>query len=152
MIRYRTSGQALVLVALTLGILVTLIVGVNEVSLRRRTMSRIQHSLDSAGLAALHEMDPASLLSDTPQFTSQAQETFRTTLTAQLARVASALTEEPVTVANRTSVQLVASGGHCAGQVVQIPTVCAELHATIAGGIGRYPITMTSMTQWQEVP
>src|SRR5213593_410014 len=97
--RHHSDGQALVLVALMLGILVTLVVGVNEIALRRRIQARIQDSLDQAAAAAAVQLDTASLITDAPNLMPDVAETrFRTRLRSGLTRVAAAIAPDPATL------------------------------------------------------
>jgi hypothetical protein len=142
------EGQALVLVALTLGVLITLIVGVNEVALRQRTQGRVQDSLDQAAALAVAQLDSASLVRNAPALLPGAvEERFRARLQSGLRRVAAATDTDPATLARQAHVTLVASGGRCHGQLVSAPAVCAELSVTLVGALGTYQVTFTTLAQ-----
>jgi hypothetical protein len=142
------EGQALVLVALTLGVLITLIVGVNEVALRQRTQGRVQDSLDQAAALAVAQLDSASLVRNAPALLPRAvEERFRYRLQSGLRRVAATTTTDPAMLARQAHVILVASGGRCHGQLVSAPAICAELTATLDGVLGTYQVTFTTLAQ-----
>ena len=145
---HRSNGQALVLVALTLAVLITLIVGMNEVALRRRTQTRIQDSLDQAAVAAAIELDPASLAANTPDLISApAEARFRAVLRSGLSRVTSAIDSDPATLAQQAQVSIVPAGGRCAGQPVAAPAVCASLTLRISSVLSVPVLTFTSVAQ-----
>ena len=147
-LRRRRDGQALVFVALTLGLLVSLAVGVNEVALQRRTQARLQDSLDQAAAAAVAQLDTASLAADSPGLLPEAAEArFRTMLRSGLARVTAAITPDPMTLAQQAQVQLVPAGGSCGGRAVTAPALCASLTVTIVGVLGAPQVTLTTLAQ-----
>jgi hypothetical protein len=144
----RGEGQALIMVALALGVLITLIVGVNDIALRRRTQTRIQNSLDQAVGAAVAQLTPDSLVSGTPSLLPQAAtERFHAVLKSGLARVATAIDPDPATVAKRAHVQVLAAGASCHGQIVDAPAVCADLQLTVLSVFGARPLTFTTLAQ-----
>jgi hypothetical protein len=142
------EGQALILVALALGLLVTLIVGVNDVALRRRTQARVQDSLDQAAGAAVGRVAPASLVADTPALLSHdAEARFRTVLRAELMRVGAAISPDPSTLAQHAHVTIVTPGGSCHGHPVTGPAICADLHVTLIGVLGAPQVTFATLAQ-----
>jgi hypothetical protein len=143
-----SDGQALLLVALTLGLLVTLIVGVNEIALRQRTQARIQDSLDQAAAAAVTQLDTTSLVGDAPVLSPAAVEArFRTLLQAGLTRVAAAASPDPATIAHQARAALVVAGGQCHGRPVTAPALCADITVTIVGVLGAPRVTFTTLAQ-----
>jgi hypothetical protein len=143
----RADGQALVLVALTLSALVVLVVGVNEIALRRRTQARIQDSLDQAAAATVAQLSAQSLVSDAPALVPHVEASFRARLQAQLRRVAVAVSPDPATLAQQAHVSLVAAGDHCRGQLVSAPAICADLTATVPGVFGASQVMFTTLPQ-----
>jgi Flp pilus assembly protein TadG len=152
-LRSRTDGQALVLVALVLAVLVTLVVGVNEVAFRRRTHARIQDSLDQAAAAAVVQLDTTSLVADTPRLLrEQAEAQFRARLRSGLTRVAAAVTPDPATLAQQAQLTVVAAGEQCDGRSVSAPAVCARLTFTPLSVLGAPQITLTTLAQAARQP
>jgi hypothetical protein len=149
----RADGQALVLVALTLGILVALVIGVNELALRRRTQARVQDSLDQAAALAVAQIDIPSMVEGAPALVPQAvEERFRDRLQSGLRRVAAAVDQEPAALARQAHVTLVAAGGRCHGQAVSAPAVCADLTVTLIGALGTHQVTFTTLAQATHQP
>lgn len=145
---HRADGQALVLVALALGILVALIVGVNEIALRRRTQTRVQNSLDLAAATAAEQLDSASLVGDAPVLLPRAAtERFEARLETGLRRVASTIRMEPAQLARRAQITLVATGGTCHRRRVTAPAVCAELTVRLTGVFSTPNVTFTTLAQ-----
>jgi hypothetical protein len=146
--RHHSNGQALVFVALVLGLLVTLVVGVNEIALRRRTVARIQDSLDQAAAAAAVQLDTASLIMDAPKLLPDVAETrFRTMLRSGLTRVAAAITPDPATLAQRARMWVVPGGERCAGRMATSPAICVSLTVSLTGISTSPPITLTTLAQ-----
>ena len=148
-LRHRHSdGQALVLVALTFGVLITLIIGVNEIALRRRTQTRIQDSLDQAAALAVTHVEVTSLVADAPALLPRTvDEQLRTRLQSELWRVAAAVQPDPGTLARQAHVELLPIGGACHGHVVTAPAVCVDLTVTIVGVLGMPQVTFTTLAQ-----
>jgi hypothetical protein len=146
--RHSHAGQALALVALVIAILVSLIVGVNEVALRRQTQSRIQESLDQAAAAAVVQLNPASLVSNRPDLIPDAAEVqFRTALRAGLRRIAFTVTDDPAVLAEQAHVRVIAAGGKCGSRTILAPAICADLTVTIASVLGDRTMTFTTLAQ-----
>jgi hypothetical protein len=147
-IQHRTRGQALAFVALVLGILVTLVVGVNQIALRRRTLARIQDSLDQAAAAAAVQLDSVSLITDAPKLLPDVAETrFRTLLRSGLTRVAAGMALDPSTLAQQARVWVVPAGERCAGRPATSPAICASLTVALTGISTSPPITLTTLAQ-----
>jgi len=145
---HRADGQALVLIALALGILMTLIVGVNEIALRRRTQTRIQNSLDLAAAAAAEQFDSASLVGDAPTLLPRAAtEHFEARLETGLRRVASSIRMDPAQLARQAHITLVAAGAMCHRRHVTAPAVCVELTVPLTGIFGMPNVTFTTLAQ-----
>jgi hypothetical protein len=130
-----------------LSVLILLVVGVNEIALRRRTQTRIQDSLDQAAAAAVAQLSTASLIGDAPALLPHVEERFRAQLQAQLRRVGSAVSPDPATLARQAHVSLVATGGGCHGQLVSAPAICADLAVTVQGVFGTSQVTFTTLAQ-----
>lgn len=149
----RADGQALVMVALTLGVLVALAIGINDVALRRRTQARVQDSLDQAAALAVAQLDIQSMVEGAPALLPQAvEERFRTQLQSGLRRVAPATDQDPAALARQAHVTLVAAGGRCHGQAISAPAVCADLTVTLMGALGTHQITLTTLAQATHQP
>jgi hypothetical protein len=146
--RQRTSGQALVLVALTLSVLIALVIGVNDIMLRRRALARVQDSLDQAAALAVTQLEPRSLVANTPALLPRlVEEQFRARLKAELGRVAPPVRPDPATLAREARVQLIAPGGSCHGRAVAAPAVCAELTVSIVTVLGEHRGALTTLAQ-----
>ena len=146
--RKRADGQALVLVALSLGLLIMLVVGVNEVALRRRIQSRVQDSLDQAAAAAVTQVAPVSLVNDSPALLPpDVERRFRTVLRAELLRVSATIEPDPATLAQQARLTILAPGGSCYGRAVSAPAICADLAVTLTGVFGRPQIRFTTLAQ-----
>lgn len=151
--RQRRDGQALVLVALTLSVLATLIIGVNDIALRRHTQTRVQDSLDQAATLAVAQIDVSSLVADAPALLPQeVGDHFRTRLQSELRRVAAAVRPNPATLARQAHVELLPIGGTCHGRVVTAPAVCADLTVTITRVLSAHQVTFTTLAQAAHQP
>jgi hypothetical protein len=146
------KGQALVLVALTLGLLVVLIIGVNEVALRRRTQSRIQNSLDQAAAGAVAQINTMSLVGDAPTLSTHIAESFRFRLQSNLHRVAGMVQPDPQKLAEQAHMTLAAAGDQCHGQLVSAPALCADLTVTLTDVFGTHRVTFTTLAQATRQP
>ncbi|NJO82326.1 MAG: hypothetical protein HC828_05600 [Blastochloris sp.] len=146
--RRQTEGQALVVVALTMRVLVLLAIGVNAIQLERRTQARIHTSLDAAAHAALHTQAQTDWIDDTTMFAAHAAEArFRAVLAEGLTRVAAATHPDPATVARQASFQLVSAGDRCGTQDVTAPGVCASLTITTMRAMGDTELVVTTLAQ-----
>lgn len=148
-IRRREPGQALILVALTLGILVTFAVFGNEVAYQRRSLARVHNSVDMAVLAGLRVIDPVSLAQNNPRLDAlAAREIVRTTLREQLRRVSGALSDNSDTVAGSVLVTVMSPGGSCQGRPPATgPAICAELSFGIRSLLGERRYTYETFAQ-----
>lgn len=150
---HRADGQALLLVALALGVLIALVVGVNAVVARRRVQANVQRSLDQAAASAVAELSTASLAGGAPALLPSAVETrFRAQLQLNLRRVATAVRPDPATLARQAHIVLLTAGTTCHGQPVSAPSVCAELTVTIPGVLDTPTLTLTTLAQASSRP
>lgn len=149
--QHRNEGQALVLVALTLGLLVLLAIGVNQIQLERRSQARINNSLATATHAAAAQVQSGNLVGDSTSIDQgAAEELFRTTLEEGLQRVQNAITPDPATVAAQATFSLVETGDECYGQVAQAPGVCASITVTTTSGMNEITKPYTTLAESPE--
>ena len=145
----REPGQALILVALTLGILVTFAVVGKEVAYQRRSLARVQNSVDMAVLAGLRVIEPVSLAQNDPRLdTLAASDIVRITLRQQLRRVSGALSDNSDAVAGSVQVSILGPGGNCQGRPPATgPAICAELSFGIRSLLGERRYTYETFAQ-----
>lgn len=141
------------MVALTLGVLVTLAVGVNDVALRRRTVGRAQQALDLAAADAVSALDTASLVARAPALDrAEAESRLRTALARGLAPIAGGIAERPEDAARAARVAVAPAGGTCLGTSAPRASVCAEVTLTLRGVFGDTVVTFATLAQATERP
>src|SRR5579859_7206056 len=130
LIRKHTSqpGQALVVVALTLGVLISLIVGTNVAVRCLQIRARVQYVLDDALGAAVVESDHTALLHSEVQIVSEpARHLFDLTLTAELARLAAEFALSPPELTGQSKLEIISGQSQCGPAHIHAPALCASL-------------------------
>lgn len=149
--QHKHDGQALILVALTMSLLVLLAIGVNQIQLERRSQARINNSLATAAHAAAAQVQSGNLVGDTTSIDQgEAEDLFRTTLEEGLQRVRNAMAPDPATVAAQAQFRLVETGDDCYGQVAQAAGVCASITVTTSSGMNTITKPYTTLAESPE--
>jgi len=126
--RRAAPGQALVLVAAALGLLITLVIGGIDLAAQRRAVRFSHHAAEHAALVGLRAVRPESLASAAPALdAARAEYAVRRALTARLEPLAPWLDESPVVAAARAEVRIVAQGeSACGRKALGGPAICVR--------------------------
>ena len=126
--RHAAPGQALVLVAAVLGLLVTLAVGSVDVAVQRRAVRLGQRAAEHAALVGLRAVRPESLATRTPALdAARAEATARRALATRLEPLAPWLVDSPAATAARAEVRAAAAGTTVCGRVaLGGPAMCVR--------------------------
>lgn len=149
----RHRGQALVVVAVVIGVLVSLIIWSLDIATTRMLLRRAGDAADHAALVGMRAVRPESLVAGHPALDpAQAVPLARSALEQRLAPLAPWLTMPPSTLAAQAGIEVAEQGGVACGRSAAAgPAICVQLVLPVrrvVGGTTDYVLTAWHI--WRE--
>ena len=138
----KTHGQALVVVALSLGILLALAIGGLDIALARRAHAQLANALTVAALDAQTTLRTDDLVRDQVRLDPNATALrMRARLRVEFGQIAGMIDADGTS--ERATIVIAPPGADCFGKPAAAWTICATARATVRGALGERNVEET---------